>query len=200
MSREVKRKNFLIQVLGVYCDDQLGAIDCVIYGPATRILLKWTTKNNNRNVYPSDTEFEPSDIVFEVPTFDSSNFLDYVSNLKNRPKFFKDLNTNFRIRENMYTHGEDYLELKIKLNQKDKNIAQKMIDMILGFINKRIASSEVEEHMKEEYFRYFSYKDVKADSFTFNLDLGTGDIEELHNIFYLLDETGEIKSISVTLK
>ena len=196
----IKEEHFLFIVQGVYCDDEFGAIDGVIYGAATRVILKWFHKENKQNIYPSDTDFDPDDIYFEVPKFDPTAFINYVDSLKKQPKFFNDLQLGFKVREKMNTYGEDYLEIKFKFLQKDKNIVEATIEKIKDFIEERKTTAVIEEHMREEYFRYFKFKDIKADSFTFDLDLGTGDIEELHNIFYLLDETKNIKSVNVTLK
>lgn len=196
----IKNKHFGLQIQGVYCDEEFGAIDCVIYGASTRILLKWSPKSNKQNIYPIDTDFDPNDILFEVPKFDPTAFIDYVKSIKKRPKFFKDLKLSYKISEKMYTYGEDYLEIKVKLIDKDINIEERVIDKIKTYIEERKFASDIEEYTKEDYFPYYDFKDIKTDSFTFELDLGTGDIEELHRIFYLLDETNNIKSVSVTLK
>lgn len=193
-------KHFILSVNGLYCDDDFGVIEAGIAGTNTTFFLKWYPLNDNKNVYPSDTNINPIDYYFEVPQFDPAGFINYVNSLKNRPKFFEGLNVDFKIREKMYTGGEDYFEVRIKLHKKDKNNVETIIQSIDDYISNRKAYPEIEEHMIDEYFRYHNFKEIKTDSFTFDLDLGTGDIEELHNIFYLLDETNNIKSVNVTLK
>lgn len=199
LNKAITNKHLFLIYSGSYCDDEKGYIECVIQGAMTTLMLTWRNTSGDINVYPSDTSFNSTSLIFEIPEFDPTAFIDYVKSLQKRPKFFKDLKLGFKIREKMYTFGEDYLEIKFEFLQKDKKNVEATIEKIKNFIEERLSASEIEEHMKEEYFRYFNFKDIKADSFTFDLDLGTGDIEELHNIFYMLDETNNIKSVNVTL-
>jgi hypothetical protein len=200
MNKILIQQNLILIYIGAYCDDEKGYINCVIYGAKTQLMLTWNRKDGGVNVYPSDSTFNPNTLEFGISEFDPTAFINYVKSIKKQPKFFNDLQLGFKVREKMNTHGEDYLEIKFKFLQKDKNIVEATIEKIKDFIEERKTTAVIEEHMKEEYFRYFKFKDIKADSFTFDLDLGTGDIEELHNIFYLLDETKNIKSVYVTLK
>lgn len=192
-------EHLILILRGVFCDDNQGYLDCVIYGAKTPLMLTWNNISDASNVYPADISFNEKLLVFNIPDFDPTDFINYVKGLKNKPKYFKDIKTNYKIRENLYTHGESHFEFKIKLNQKSKDLVERMIDKIKGFIEKRIADSDIEEHLKEYYLRYFNFKDIKADSFTLELDLGSADIKEIHSILYLLDEGNIVKSVSIAL-
>jgi len=197
LNKAVVEEHLILIYVGAYCDDDKGYIDCVIQGAKTHLMLTWKNTIGGINTYPNDTTFDPETLVFEIPDFNPNEFIDYIESLKKRPKYFNKLGVSYPIREKLTSGGLNFL-FKIKLNEKSSKI--RITAQIISHIEERKRNSSVDDDLKEFYLQLYEIVDLGKDIFSLELDLGSAGLEELHNIFYLLDETNAIKSVSVTLK
>ncbi len=78
----VVEEHLILVLRGVFCDDDQGYIDCVIQGAKTPLMLTWENTRNDLNVYPGDITFDDKLLVFKVPDFDPTDFIDYVKSIK----------------------------------------------------------------------------------------------------------------------
>lgn len=191
---------FNLNIIGVYCNKNIGIISCNIVGTENKFNLIWKAKDEISPINPSHPNLNVNCLIMTIPKIGYSGFLKYVQSNKKALKLFSKTKVNFKIIENYTKYGLSFL-ISVRVIKNKIQIIDELIIEIDDYLEKtKKEGKEINKNdLSEYYMQYFKVSKVTNEKFTINLDLGSADISILHELFILMDRKNIVDFIEISL-